>query len=56
MEWICVPNIIAVKVRKRMASRQRKISSSTDTPGEKALHSSDSGRGRKLIFKFARNN
>lgn len=39
MEWICVPNITAVKVRKRMASRQRKISSSTDTPGEKSLHS-----------------
>lgn len=39
MEWSCVPNITAVKVRKRMASRQRKISSSTDTPGENSLHS-----------------
>lgn len=40
MEWICVPNITAVNVRKRMASRQRKISRRTDTPGEKSLHSS----------------
>lgn len=34
-----MPNITAVNVRKRMASRQRKISSRTDTPGEKLLHS-----------------
>lgn len=47
MEWICVPNITAVKVRKRMASRQRKISSSTDTPGEKSLHSGNRKRGKK---------
>lgn len=47
MEWICVPNITAVKVRKRMASRQRKISSSTDTPGEKSLHSGHRKRGKK---------
>lgn len=47
MEWICVPNITAVKVRKRMASRQRKIRSSTDTPGEKSLHSGDRRRKKK---------
>lgn len=51
MEWICVPNITAVKVRKRMASRQRKISSSTDTPGEKSLHSGHRKRGRwRFLF------
>ena len=50
MEWSCVPNITAVKVRKRMASRQRKISSSTDTPGEKSLHSGHGKRGRKVFL------
>lgn len=39
MECICVPNMTAVKVRKRRASRQRKIRSMTATGGEKSLHS-----------------
>lgn len=47
MEWICVPNMTAVNVRKRMASRQRKISSNTDTPGEKLLHSAHRKRLKK---------
>lgn len=34
-----MPNMTAVNVRKRMASRHRKINSRTDTPGEKSLHS-----------------
>lgn len=53
MEWICVPNMTAVNVRKRMASRQRKISSNTDTPGEKLLHSSSQKeRGEKKVDYF----
>lgn len=49
MEWICVPNMTAVNVRKRMASRQRKISSSTDTPGEKSLHSGGTKGGQSIM-------
>ena len=40
-----MPNMTAVKVRKRTASRQRKMSSSTDTPGEKSLHSEGHKQG-----------
>lgn len=42
-----MPNMTDVNVRKRMASRQRKISSNTDTPGEKSLHSGGRMEGRK---------
>ena len=45
MEWSCVPNMTAVKVRKRRASRQRKIISMTVTGGEKSLHSA---KGEKI--------
>lgn len=39
MEWSCVLNMTAVKVRKRSASMQRKIISIMVTGGEKSLHS-----------------
>lgn len=52
MEWICVPNMTAVNVRKRMASRQRKISSNTDTPGEKSLHSARRKREELYVYMW----
>ena len=39
MEWTWVPNMTAVKIRKRRASKQRRMRRMTVAGGEKLLHS-----------------
>lgn len=45
MEWTWVPNITEVKMRKRRASKHRKMRRMTVAGGEKVLHSRGEGWG-----------
>lgn len=51
MEWTCVPNMTAVKIRKRRPSKQRRMRRMTVAGGEKLLHSEEGRRerGRKTL-------
>lgn len=47
MEWTWVPNITEVKMRKRRASKHRKMRRMTVAGGEKVLHSRGEAGGRR---------
>lgn len=51
MEWTCVPNMTAVKIRKRRPSKQRRMRRTTVAGGEKLLHFVQSSSMQKTKWK-----
>lgn len=51
MEWTWVPNMTAVKIRKRRASKQRRMRRMTVAGGEKLLHFVQSSSKQKTKWK-----
>lgn len=47
MEWTWVPNMTAVKIRKRRPSKERRMRRMTVDGGEKLLHSGEGGRAQR---------